>query len=300
MPKNGTNQVARGTGWWWLWGALSLGIILSAAGPLLVGQGLRLDPAKTGALAPNLLWTGGVVWLSGITLGIFNQVVNKKRERKRARDLTGFNDDLSDVHKAVADLVRSERDSIARKAFFSAVVNKASALFSLEGVRVCVYELEDVDVDVERSDNYLKLIDHGGRSDEPRVEFRTDTVHGRAAVTLAQGTSHICVPDPKRSTHAVERSPQAVWQSFFAVPLRDNHTPRGLLTVDTRKRSAFTEEDVAIARTVGAFIVLGMSELVGAAIDTRPEVKQAIDQLQNESDDAPAAKTSALSTTVGD
>ena len=274
------NHLSKSSNWWWMWGALTTGLLLSGLGPLGVGQSFRLmndvDPRFL-----NLAWLSALAWLVGIGVAVSNQVVNKRRERKGAGDLTGFNDNLSDVHKAIADLLKSKRDGAARDAFFGTMVRKANSLFQLDGVRVCVYELEEDQPENKGEDPtiILRLIASGGRSDDPRGEFTRETLHGSAAIDVSLGTSYVSVSDPHNSDHPVQRDPNAEWRSFFAVPLRDKHKPRGLLTIDTRTPTQFRDEDVAIARTIGGLLVLGMSELLEAAVETLPEVTKAMELL---------------------
>lgn len=232
-----------------------------------------------------LVGSGGIVW---------NQVVSKVAERRKSRSLTTFNDHLHGIHQSIEDLLRSRRDFHAREVFFKAVVRQASQMFNLDGVRVCVYELESADlddtstVDEVSSPVYLRLATSAGRADPPREEFRTDTDHGNAAVMAAQGYTPICVHDVRKSTQAVDRPAGAAWHSFFMVPLRGaGGLSRGMLTVDTRERTKFTVEDTSIAGTIAKLIVLGLDEIATSAGDTKPEVSEVKDKLASLGDGPP-------------
>lgn len=270
------NRSGRGARWWWLYLAPSLAAVSSAFGGVALGYAVPLI-GKTNA-QPDWVWGGALGLFLGVGLTIATQVNASKREKMRRKGVINFNDALSDVQRAVATLLRSRSDREAKERFFSTVVTKGSALFSIDGVRVCIYELDEADEEAADK-QYLRLVDFGGRPDEPRTEFRADTEHGKAAIKLANGTTHVRIPDPKRSKYPVDRHPSAIWKSFAAVPLRDQHSPRGMLTVDTREKTVFTTEDMVVAQTLGTFLVLGMTELAEAANETAPEMKAAADRL---------------------
>lgn len=272
---NKNSPVQKSTPALWAWWMPILSAVASLGGSLTLGLNLRsAEPWGQPAT-----WIGGIVALLGIVGSVSIQVEARRRNKRGSQDVVKFNDALSDLHDTLADLLRSERDDEARKVFFKTVVRLCPNLFAMSGVRVCIYELEAGESE-ESDEIYLRLITSAGRRDQPRREFRGDTEHGRAAIAAAQRNEPICVHDPARTDHPVQRDEKAIWKSFFLTPLRDESRHRGILTVDTRETTNFTYEDLAIAETVARLIVLGMTELVGAARETQPEVEQAMTRIK--------------------
>ncbi|OUE23617.1 GAF domain-containing protein [Clavibacter michiganensis] len=275
--RNTNLPVAKRNSLWWTWIAPAITAILSIGGSLALGYALR----ATEPLGEPLLTLGIIGTFGGIGLGIAVQASSKRNETKRAKGITLFNDSLSSIHSALSTLLKSKRGNEERKVFFDAIVHGADKLFSLEGVRVCIYELDSRESEdgPVGDDEYLRLVGKGGRADLARESFENTSPHGKSAINAAKGTGAICVHDPDNSDHVVKREPNASWKSFFLIPLRGSGSSRGMLTIDTRGRTRFTAEDVAVGQTVARLVVLGMEELVEAATETRPEVTRAVSDL---------------------
>lgn len=289
-----------GTGWWQLWGAAALGGLLLVVGPFLIGAGQDAATAeKPDTSVGYWMVCGAVAILGGIAVTAVNQVLAYRREKKRSVGLTGYNDALSDLHKAVEDLLRSDRDPTNRAVFFNAVVRSAGSLLPQESVRVCVYELDSNEGDDRSAEpsTYLRLVDYGGRSDPPRKEFVPSTPHGAAAIHVAQGRTPVCVHDWENTGHRIQREPGSAWEAFIAVPLHSGSESLGLLSFDTRAKTTFTEEHAAIARTAAFLVALGMTELVDGAVVTADEVREVRSAL---ADHASIPGTSEASSIVGD
>lgn len=291
-------STATGPGWWHVWGAAAVGGLLLIIGPFLIAAGQTAASAKTPDTSVGFWWCGGiVVILGGIALTAVNQVLAHRRESSRAVGLTVYNDSLSDLHKAIEDLLRSSRDPFHRSIFFTAVVRSASSLMPQDGMRVCVYELDSSEGESASAggETYLRLVDSGGRSDQPRKEFLPSTPHGAAAIEAAQGRTPVCVHDWEATDHRVQRESGSVWQAFIAVPLHSGTEPLGLLTFDTRAKTTFTEEHAAIAQTAAFLVALGMTELADGATVTADEVRDVHSLLAGE---APIQETSEASSSV--
>lgn len=280
-------------GWWRTWGGATIGGFLLAGGPVLASIAYdwivsAFDPdasqeaARYGWLAGALLVVGIITMLAGAAIVAHLQYLSNRDARKSAADLTKYNDALSSLHKAVGRLLDSDLSDSDRREFFRSVVVTASHLFPLEGVRVCVYELDTADDDPEKDKDdqtALNYVDSGGRHDEPRKKFTNDSEHGRRAIETAQGTQYRCV-DSVADRDDVDRPPGSTWQSFMQVPLQLNGKALGLLSVDCRERVSFTKDHVTIARTAAALIVLGMNEVKRAADDPKPELAETLARLK--------------------
>lgn len=271
--------------WWNSWGGMTLGGLLLAAGPVVfsIAYGQITDEHARGGWAAGLLLATGVAsTLGGAILVARLQHLSNKAARQSAMDLTKYNDALSGLHKAVGRLLNSDSSEQARREFFHSVVGSTSRLFPLEGVRVCVYELDSADdnPDKDEADQAaLKYVDSGGRHDEPRKEFTNDSEHGRKAIETAQGTQHRCVVSAEGMPD-VDRPTGSSWQSFMQVPLRLNGKALGLLSVDCRDRVEFTKDHVTIAHAAAALIVLGMNGVKLAAADFKPELDETMARIE--------------------
>lgn len=210
----------------------------------------------------------------------FVQGLHSVREHKRIQGtLETFNHALGDTVRALGYLIDSTKGPDDRQAFFRSMVAEAKAVVPLSSPRVCVYELEAGESETDSKD-YLRLTAFGGRLDPPRNSFASDTAWGQDAIDVARGTATRCVDDHRHSHIEVQRDPDALWHSFMMVPLHVDNVPRGLLTIDTTKKTRFSLEQIAVARTVGKFIEMGMKGVYDAAQDTRPEVREVLQILQ--------------------
>ena len=83
------------------------------------------------------------------------------------------------------------------------------------------------------------------------------------------------------------------------VPLRANGDPLGLLSIDTRSSTTFSDEHVAIARTAASIISLGMAEVLRAAADTSDEVGEVLERVKTAKRSATADAVSVAPTSIG-
>lgn len=277
MAKRSTEvRSSAGTNAWQLWGAAALGGLLLVVGPFLISAGQTAAASETPDTSVGFWYCVGVAAiLGGIALTAVNQVQSNRREQRRSVGLTAYNDALSGLHKAVGDLLRSDRDPTSGAVFFKSVVASASSLLPQESVRVCVYALDSNEGDNSTNEPsaYLKLVDYGGRSDQPRKEFLPSASHGLAAVLVAQGRTPVCVHDWKNTQHDIQRESGSAWEAFISVPIRLGSESLGLLSFDTRTKTDFTAEHAAIARTAAFLVALGMRRLADSAAATTQEVK---------------------------
>jgi hypothetical protein len=247
--------------------------IMSTTGATYAGALLPLDPAENPDRNLHLaLWV--LIALLGLVLLAATQFLASRREKQRNIEVVKFNNALSGLHDALADLVKSDKDMDARREFFRAAVRQGTSLLPFDGVRVCVYELDaKEEEDTEDESRYLKLVEFSGRPDSPRPAFMPDTSHGWALIEAALNQTQVTVSDRKNTSVPIDYNDGTVWRSYFVVPLVDSsHRSRGVLTVDTQDPARFSILDVTVARTLARLIVIGMDELYGAAKNPGPEV----------------------------
>lgn len=314
-------QSESGLRWFWRWGALLISLIMAAAGTTMVGFATRgvgaPPPTDPNAQIPQvdwllLSWGVGLLGVS-FTCNITNQVKNrnhtKELDAKRGAHLTRFNDELSSVIEVFIELLQSDNDEKAGQRFFQSAVREARRLVSYDGVRICVYQLEDHENEqaerAERTDTsdaqstevsgpaedakiasdqssrvvLLVRKAYGGRGDPPRPRFTPDTDHGKAVIAVAHGTSTVRIDDPEASPMPTDRNAGAVWSSALLVPLIQDHEPKGILMIDTREPVKFTSEDVSIGWTIATIIALGMGSLFRGGTETKTEAADARKQL---------------------
>ncbi|UFU03420.1 GAF domain-containing protein [Ruania suaedae] len=210
--------------------------------------------------------------LGALALTIWQGLTSSNRSKRERQGLADFNHNLSDTLRAVEKLIDSEKGANDRADFFNSVISQAKALMPLASPRICVYDLEGADKG-QSSAVYLRLAEYGGRADPPRSEFTNDEDWGRAAIAAAQGSTIWCVDDPAREGRRVQRNDEAMWKSFLAVPLRFDGTSRGLVTIDTARKTTFTNDHKAVASTIAMFLTFGMRNVAEAAADVRPEMR---------------------------
>lgn len=123
---------------------------------------------------------------------------------------------------------------------------------------------------------------YGGRSDPPRVQFRSSDAHGAAVIKVANGTSAVSIPDYKKAGIAIDRHDGAVWKSTLLIPLIEGHESKGVMMIDTRDQIEFTSEDIAIGWMIATIIALAMGSLFRGGIDPTPEIATLQEQLLKE------------------
>lgn len=260
--------------WFWTWGALFFALLLAAAGS--TGIGLSVGGST---FRPTLLLLSIILILGGFGLNVANQVrgrrVSQRDAERRVKHLTRFNDELSSVLQVVIELLRSARDEDASKQFFAAALREARHLVSHDGVRICVYKLDEREVENEdgiADEKWLRLEAFGGRGDPPRPDFTLENEHGKAVLDIAEGTRAVPINDPATATVATDHGEHAVWQSVLLVPLKNGTKALGVLMIDTREQVKFSAEDVSVGWTISAIVALGMDTLRAGGKDTRPEL----------------------------
>lgn len=209
-------------------------------------------------------------------------------DRRRSRHLTSFNDHLVAVISTVSELLASKRDADAGEHFFRSLLREGVHLFGYNGVRLCVYRLEEREVEPSAKGEeawFLRLIQHAGRGDKPRQDFVPDNGFGSATIMAARGDKPIRVPDPSSPPFEVDWDENAIWQSFLLVPLRGPIDHIGCLMIDTRECVTWTAEDVSIGLTIANLLTIGMSEMRKGGRDPAPELAvlfQELAELQGE------------------
>ncbi|MFT2750153.1 hypothetical protein ACMT9U_11275 [Clavibacter sp. Sh2036] len=257
--------------WWWAWGCTAIGTLVLTVGSALLGSAVSASDGPDKAF--HILSTS-VVTAAGIWLLILPQRKSAQRDRLRSKAVTDFNDGLSSVHAALAQLLKRRNELRAQQDFFRNTLEGASRLFSMDGLRLCVYILDGKD-DVADGElgKHLRLADHAGRNDPPRPTFEPDTEYGAALIDATVGRRQMTVSDRNASTFAIDFHDGTVWRSFFTIPLYGRETSTaGVLTVDTRDPTIFTKEDITVGWTVASLLMMGLDEVYGAAKDTEPEV----------------------------
>ncbi|MFJ6171707.1 GAF domain-containing protein [Curtobacterium sp. NPDC092190] len=238
-------------------------------------------------MAEKVAWILGtsLLTLLGIFLVGLPQVLSQRRARRLAKQMTDYNDGLSSVHEGLARLLQSDRRRSARNEFFRAMLQGAVGLFGLRGARVCVYLLDGREDDAQEAsdaDFYLKLQDYAGRNDVPRSSFHPDTDYGAAIIEAAIQQRQVTVSNRYATSVPLNYHTGTVWKSFFVIPLAGkDHVARGVLTVDTRESTVFTEEDITVGYLVARLIGVGVEEIYDAANEARPDAAMTIAQLFN-------------------
>ncbi len=202
----------------------------------------------------------------------------RRVDSARAVSLETFNHALGDTIQAFSQLVDSARTGVDRDHYLHAIVKEAKSLLPLESPRVCVYLLEGREG--EEATEYLKYAAHAGRNDNPRSEFSPGTPHGDAAISVARGTTDRLVDDIHKRGQPIECGENAIYRSFMQVPLSRGPRPWGILTVDTTRKTRFTDEHRSVARTIARFIELANDKVAEAADDVQPEMREAQQQLE--------------------
>lgn len=262
--------------WLYAWVLPVLAILAAAFVPVLWDLEPIANLEQRLKSLPSL--ASAVLLLVAVALTVVQGVHSTKESRRIRGTLETFNHALGDTVRALGYLIDSDKGPLDREAFFRSMVSEAKAVIPLESPRVCVYELEAADEESGEED-FLRLTTFGGRLDPPRSRFEGNTEHGQAAIQVAKGTVLKCVDDHRKAPIQVDRDPDAVWHSFMMVPLHVDGYPRGLLTIDTTKATTFSLEQMAVARTVGRFIEIGMKGVSEAARMTDPEVRSVRSQL---------------------
>lgn len=225
----------------------------------------------------------GAVVIAAAVLTFVQGAHSTRRDVAERQGLAKFNSCLTDTIKAFADLVDSKHGNQARDAFLDRVVSDTKSVMPLLEPRICVYELEGRDESEPGQDSPdvrgLTLVTYGGRGDRPRPTFTSDTKHGAAAIQNALGYRPKYVDNPADAGFAVDTSDEPMWKSFIAVPLEVGGEPRGLMTIDTKKQTRFTDDHMAIAMTIARLIEIGMAKVEVRAQRRAPNVASVLTSL---------------------
>lgn len=274
--RRGQPNRDRGPGDWVSeWAVPVLAVITAGAAPIL----WDLAPEHARTTSPYFylfLLCSALAVVSVIAQG----TLGSRKSVAIRKSVADYNHKLTDTIRALQRLIQSNNDDNARRAFFDSIVSEAKSLMPLEAARICVYDLEAIDTgEDEEQQLYLRLASHGGRGDLPRTEFTSETPHGEAAIAVATGTALKCVDDPSKEGDSIHREPNALWESFLAVPIRSGSRPLGMVTIDTTRKTQFTSDHQAVALTIGKFIELGLSSVAEAAADPKPELSDLLVKL---------------------
>lgn len=268
--------------WFWRWGALILAIAFVPVGISLINFGLNIDP-KTSSYGGSPWITAGALTVAlGVVLNVANQIVRGRATTREAIDrkknLTRFNDELSDLIDSVMILNQSSKGRSDATDFFKSMLKSARHLTPLDGARLCVYKFDrrDTEEPEAESDKFLKLAASSGRGDLPREDFVPNDEHGQALIDIANGTRAYPVTNPDVSELAIDWSEDTIWKSFLAVPIRGQGSrAHGVLLIDTRDETEWTLEHVSIGWTISRFLSIGM-DLMHANVQTlrfkRPQI----------------------------
>lgn len=236
---------------------------------------------------------------------------NKARQREQGHQLVQFSDKLGDVVRPLLVFLGSKRTKEDSNIILQEVLTAGSNLFSYNGVRLCLYQLdareEDSSKTDSRSDNQLsgqdkcaiesryllQLLTFGGRNDAPRKSFSPECKEGTFAIRNVLDNVSMPVSDLMKFEGDVVKKPGAAWKSFCTFPISDRIGTKklGLLTVDSRQKVNWTVADQSIGGVICLILAIGMAELELDARDEKPEFDSIRRKLK-----ALAAKESSVDT----
>ncbi|WP_166984792.1 hypothetical protein [Canibacter zhoujuaniae] len=211
---------------------------------------------------------GFQVWVDGRT---------RELEKRRNKHITNFNDHLDGIITPLLNLASSDGGMKTAEIFTDAVLAAGVHLFPEDGLRLCLYRLEDIsDVppgeNLEGSDHYLQLIGSRGRLDVPRRYFIPGEKASNHAIEIALGHSSRPFSLVPEDDDRFSRYEGSVWCSYMEFPLIGKHRNLGALMVDSRERVLWTQEHQAIGQTVATLLSHGLDLLPSAARDVVPEL----------------------------
>ena len=230
---------------------------------------------------------GCVLFLSAIISSIWSVRNEKKRDNKNLQICRGalqVTDGISVLLSPIFSLLESERSEGDLKIFLERVLESGITLFPHNGMRLSLYVLETVETDNDSEVESLRLVCHKGRTDSPRKEFSMQDSAGSAAIECAKGSTPRCVPKVVKDDPGVDRKTGAAWNSFMEIPLgsKDN---RGALMIDSRREVPWSERDQSTATLLAHVLAQGLDITKSGALDTAPEVDEALRRLGNHSDE---------------
>lgn len=276
--------------WFWNWGALSLALGGSAVGTFLSATAQKKDPIDS-----VMFLCGAILAFCGIVLNIVNQVKNKRHSaeinKSRHQTLENFSDELSPVISSFIELLEAEKGKESSDKFFNSVLRETRGLFTYRGVRLCVYDLEEREIDHDDKNSstdtrFLERKAYAGRHDPPRRSFTPDTEHGKFVIETACGFTAIPIDDPSATKHPIDRNANTIWQSSMLVPIHIDQFPRGILMVDTREKVTFTSVDKSIGWTIASMLAIGMRKVARSGDVTDAEVNRTKELLRDIEADA--------------
>lgn len=252
-----------------------VGIIFGALGALMVNVNAFLTPR-------SLLGLALIVFSAVCSVGFQTWVDWRARnlEKHRNKHITNFNDHLDGIIIPLLDLASSDESKQAAEIFTDAVLGAGVHLFPENGIRLCLYRLEenrDVPPDenndsIEEPTHYLQLIGSRGRLDKPRRAFIPGNKASDHAIEIALG--HVSRPfsSVEADDDRFARQEGSVWRSYMEFPLIGQRRNLGALMVDSREHVVWTQEHQAIGQTVATLLSHGLDLLPYAARDVKPEL----------------------------
>lgn len=249
-----------------------LGIIFGALGALVVDVNALLTSRSVLGLFLIMLSAvcsvGVQVWVDGHARNL---------EKHRNKHITNFNDHLDGIIIPLLDLASSDGSKRAAEIFTNAVLGAGVHLFPEDGLRLCLYRLEEnrdvpPDENIEGPTHYLQLIGSRGRLDRPRRFFSPGDKACDNAIEIALG--HVSRPfsSVEEDDDRFARHEGSVWRSYMEFPLIGKRRNLGALMVDSREVVVWTQEHQAIGQTIATLLSHGLDLLPDAARDVNPEL----------------------------
>ncbi len=133
---------------------------------------------------------------------------------------------LADFVDATDPLTRARIKSELRT---STVYAASLAIGPDQGVRACLYEVDDPDAPRQLVWAHV----YAGRGDEPKSTFTADTVRGDAALAMLRDNTHAFCADTESDPPPGWQEHPHVYRTFLAVPVLAQGRPLGMLTVDS-------------------------------------------------------------------
>lgn len=278
------------------WVFAALGALMTAVGAPLAFEMFGLmatpkavpDDAKVVApdILPPIFFTVGILLaLAGVGLTLREQYLYQTRvealEQRRSRSVTRFTDELGSTLDVLVDYSRSDGMRAASESLVKNVLREGRRLYAHPGVRLCLYMLETAETEApDDQEKYLVLREYDGRRDAPRAEFSSGA-HSACLIQIALGNRAVAVTDPSNPPAgiSVDHTEHSGWKSYLAVPLIRGREQMGVLLVDTRDTTEFTDEDKSIGWTISRLLVHGLRATERKAMDLRPELSDALAQL---------------------
>lgn len=266
---------------WWFLGA---GLVLPLIGTPLAFETMSrlLDNSEAEVPSSVGLSVSFAVGVAMTLVGLASALYAQRRsnmavtdlERNRTQSVTRFTDELGSTLDVLVEYSLSDGQRDASDKLILDVLREGRRLFAHEGVRLCLYMLEEELVEGgDEGRHGLVLRDYDGRRDAPRDSF-LEGPHSASLIEIARGNRAVAVVDPDNPPAGivVDHSEHSGWQSYLAVPVMSNRSHLGILLIDTRDRVDFGDQDKSIGWTIARLIAHGLRATERQALETRDEV----------------------------